>query len=156
MEDTQKQDKLPPIKFTKRVGHLFEHVRDIDNLKEAIKDAAKHKRKRKEVQRVLQDIDGHARELQKMLDDETFIPAPYTMRRINDGIQKKTRDIAIPRFWPDQCIHLVICCPILSHEAVVTTGIFVPEGLSFFHSRCPYLFFIFCRIVPLGKDSKCR
>lgn len=34
MEDTQKQDKLPPIKYTKRVGHLFEHVRDIDNLKE--------------------------------------------------------------------------------------------------------------------------
>lgn len=46
MEDTQKQDKLPPIKYTKRVGHLFEHVRDIDNLKEAIKDAARHKRKR--------------------------------------------------------------------------------------------------------------
>lgn len=36
MEDTQKQGKLPPIKYTKRVGHLFEHVRDIDNLKEAI------------------------------------------------------------------------------------------------------------------------
>ena len=56
----------------------------------------------------------------------------------------------------DQRIHLVICRPILLHKAVVTTGIFVPEGLSFFHSRCPYLFFIFCRIVPLGKDSKCR
>lgn len=95
MEDTQKQDKLPPIKYTKRVGHLFEHVRDIDNLKEAIKDAARHKRKRKEVQKVLEDIDGHALELQKMLDEETFIPAKYTMRRINDGIQKKTRDIAI-------------------------------------------------------------
>ena len=40
-----------------------------------------------------------------MLDEETFIPAKYTMRRINDGIQKKTRDIAIPRFWPDQCVH---------------------------------------------------
>lgn len=53
MEDTQKQDKLPPIKYTKRVGHLFEHVRDLDNLKEAIKDAARHKRKRKEVQKVL-------------------------------------------------------------------------------------------------------
>ena len=57
---------------------------------------------------------------------------------------------------PDQLIHLFVCRPILSHKAVVTTGIFVPEGLSFFHSRCPYLFFIFCRIVPLGKDSKCR
>lgn len=67
MEDTQKQDKLPPIKFTKRVGHLFEHVRDLDNLKEAIKDAARHKRKRKEVQKVLEDIDGHALELQRML-----------------------------------------------------------------------------------------
>lgn len=105
MEDTQKQDKLPPIKYTKRVGHLFEHVRDLDNLKEAIKDAASHKRKRKEVQKVLEDIDGHALELQRMLDEETFIPAKYTMRRINDGIQKKTRDIAIPRFWPDQCVH---------------------------------------------------
>ena len=72
MEDTQKQDKLPPIKYTKRVGHLFEHVRDIDNLKEAIKDAARHKRKRKEVQKVLEDIDGHALELQRMLDEETF------------------------------------------------------------------------------------
>ena len=40
-----------------------------------------------------------------MLDEETFIPAKYTMRRINDGIQKKTRDIAIPRFWPDRCVH---------------------------------------------------
>ena len=84
MEDTQKQDKLPPIKYTKRVGHLFEHVRDIDNLKEAIKDAARHKRKRKEVQKVLDDIDGHALELQRMLDEETFIPAKYTMRRINE------------------------------------------------------------------------
>lgn len=92
MEDTQKQDKLPPIKYTKRVGHLFEHVRDIDNLKEAIKDAARHKRKRKEVQKVLEDIDGHALELQRMLDEETFIPAKYTMRRINDGIQKKTNE----------------------------------------------------------------
>lgn len=67
MEDTQKQDKLPPIKYTKRVGHLFEHVRDIDNLKEAIKDAARHKRKRKEVQKVLEDIDGHALELQNRI-----------------------------------------------------------------------------------------
>ena len=57
---------------------------------------------------------------------------------------------------PDQRVHLLIRRPILSHKAVVTTGIFVPEGLSFFHSRCPYLFFIFCRIVPLGKDSKCH
>jgi len=34
---------------------------------------------------------------------------------------------------PDQCIHLVICCPILSHKAVVPTGIFVPKVLVFLH-----------------------
>ena len=32
--------------------------------------------------------------------------------------------------------------PIPSHKAVVPIGISVPEGLSFFHSRCPYLFFV--------------
>ena len=43
---------------------------------------------------------------------------------------------------PDELIHLVICRPILLHKVVVTSGISVPEGLSFFHSRCPYLFFV--------------
>lgn len=74
MEDTQKQDKLPPIKYTKRVGHLFEHVRDIDNLKEAIKDAARHKRKRKEVQKVLEDIDGATHERLLPETDAVGIP----------------------------------------------------------------------------------
>lgn len=95
MEDTQKQDKLPPIKYTKRVGHLFEHVRDLDNLKEAIKDAARHKRKRKEVQKVLEDIDGHALELQRMLDEETFIPDKTTIRKsIMLRNSRKARTIA--------------------------------------------------------------
>lgn len=95
MEDTQKQDKLPPIKYTKRVGHLFEHVRDLDNLKEAIKDAARHKRKRKEVQKVLEDIDGHALELQRMLDEETFILDKTTIRKsIMLRISWKARTIA--------------------------------------------------------------
>ena len=34
---------------------------------------------------------------------------------------------------PDQLIHLVIRRPILSHKAVVPTGIFVPEILVFLH-----------------------
>ena len=46
------------------------------------------------------------------------------------------------RSRPDQHIHLVIRRPILSHKAVVATGIPVPKILSFFHSRCPYLFFV--------------
>ena len=34
---------------------------------------------------------------------------------------------------PDQCIHLVIRRPILSHKAVIPPGIFVPEILVFLH-----------------------
>ena len=41
MEDTGVK-KLPPIKFTKRIGHIFEHVRDQNNIEAAIIDALKH------------------------------------------------------------------------------------------------------------------
>lgn len=39
----------------------------------------------------------------------------------------------VPHDWLDQLIHLVIRRPILSHKAVVTSGIFVPEILVFLH-----------------------
>ena len=39
----------------------------------------------------------------------------------------------VPHDRPDQLIHLVIRRPILSHKAVVTSGIFVPEILVFSH-----------------------
>lgn len=45
------------------------------------------------------------RKIQEMLVNETFVPAKYTIREIYDGIKKKKRVIAVPRFYPDQCIH---------------------------------------------------
>ena len=38
---------------------------------------------------------------------------------------------------PDQPIHLLIRRPVLSHEAVVPTGILVPEALAFVHGYRP-------------------
>ena len=96
---------LQPIVWTKRVGYLYEHVTDYGNCMEAIKDAARHKKRRQEVQKVLKNLDAYAHQLQKMLIDESWIPSGYTIRPLNDGIQKKRRIIAIPRFWPDQCVH---------------------------------------------------
>lgn len=96
---------MKPIKYTKRIGHLFERVVDIDNLKEAIKNAAKHKMNRPSVQRVINDLDKYAGKLQEMLITESFRPHKYTIREINDGIKKKKRIIAVPRFFPDQCVH---------------------------------------------------
>lgn len=97
--------KLKEIKWTKRIGHLFERVVDLNNIKLAIKRAARRKTRRPSVQRILNDIDGYARKIQVMLLTESFVPKPYAIRRIYDGIKKKKRVIAVPAFYPDQCIH---------------------------------------------------
>ena len=96
---------MKPIKYTKRIGHLFERVTDYENIKSAIRNASKRKTNRPSVQRILKDIDKYALKIQEMLLDENFIPHSYTIREINDGIKQKKRIIAIPRFYPDQCIH---------------------------------------------------
>lgn len=96
---------METIKYTKRIGHLYEKVVDIENIKEAIRNASKRKTNRASVRRILSDIDGYALKLQEMLVTETFVPHQYTIREINDGIKRKKRIIAVPRFYPDQCIH---------------------------------------------------
>lgn len=94
-----------PIKFTKRIGHLFERVVDLDNIKLAIRNAAKRKSDRPSVRRILLNVDKYAKKLQEILITESWVPHAYQIREINDGIKKKKRIIAVPRFFPDQCIH---------------------------------------------------
>ena len=94
-----------PIKFTKRIGHLFERVVDLDNIKLAIRNAAKRKSDRPSVRRILLNVDKYAKKLQEILITESWVPHAYHIREINDGIKKKKRIIAVPRFFPDQCIH---------------------------------------------------
>lgn len=78
-----------PIKFTKRIGHLFERVVDLDNIKLAIRNAAKRKSDRPSVRRILLDVDKYAKKLQEILKTESWIPHAYHIREINDGIKKK-------------------------------------------------------------------
>jgi hypothetical protein len=40
-----------------------------------------------------------------MLLTHSYVPSPYSVRYINDGIKQKRRRLAKPRFWPDQCVH---------------------------------------------------
>ena len=51
------------------------------------------------------DVDKYAQKLQEILIAEDWVPHAYHIREINDGIKKKKRIIAVPRFFPDQCIH---------------------------------------------------
>jgi len=89
----------------KRVGHLYEAIYNLENIKTAILKASLGKRKQMHVARVLNDIDGHAKTLQKILIEQSFKPSPYSTKIIKDGPSQKEREISKPRFFPDQVIH---------------------------------------------------
>lgn len=89
----------------KRIGNIYKNVWNKENCKAAILEAAKNKKRRRNVKRILESLDDYAEELSVMLKNHTYRPSPYTVRWINDGIKQKRRRLAKPRFWPDQCVH---------------------------------------------------
>lgn len=92
----------------KRVGHLYEKVCDIENVKAAILKASKGKRRRADVQRVLSDTPKYAEIIQRLLLTETFEPSDYKTGTVREGSSKKTREIFKPNFFPDQIVHWAI------------------------------------------------
>jgi hypothetical protein len=88
----------------KRIGYLFEKIYDKNNLKLAIKNASKYKRKRADVRKILNNEEKYINKLYDLLKNETYI--------LNQNLNKfqviecgKVRDIIEPRFYPDQIIH---------------------------------------------------
>lgn len=101
----------------KRIEHLYDKIIDINNIKQAIINASKKKRSRKSVQRILENVDFYALEIQNILKDKSYIPSPYVEETIKDGASGKERIIFKPRFYPDQCIHWAIMQIIEPHIA---------------------------------------
>lgn len=89
----------------KRIGHLYEKVTDIENIKKAIINASRKKRDRPSVKRILADLDYFAEDIQRMLVNMTYVPSPYFEQSIIDNSSGKERIIFKPKFYPDQCIH---------------------------------------------------
>lgn len=91
----------------KRIDNLItEETITLEFCKAAILEAAKHKHKRKSVQYILNRLDEKAEELMNMVLNETFEPSPYVYKtKIEYG---KKRDLLIPAFYPDQCIHHIL------------------------------------------------
>ena len=92
----------------KRVGFLFEEIIKIENLELAIKNASRKKKRRRNVQRVLDDIENHALILQDLLVNEKYKSSPYTEEIIRDESNGKERLIKKPKFFPDQCVQWAI------------------------------------------------
>lgn len=92
----------------KRTGYLFEKIVDIENIKDAIKNACKKKKNREPVKRILKDVDGYAIKIQQMILSEKYQSSPYYVDEIIDNSSCKVRVIYKPKFYPDQIVHWAV------------------------------------------------
>lgn len=88
----------------KRIGFIYEKICDIDNIKKAIKNASKGKKKRKYVANVNRKIGTYATIIQGILLSKTYIPGIYNKSTIIDKNSNKERIIYKSKFYPDQII----------------------------------------------------
>lgn len=97
-------------------NNLFEKITDIENIKLAIPEAAKKKRKKLAVRRALKNLDLVAEATAQKLKNGTWRPkAIHDVRQINDGIALKKRNIVCPEFVREQIVHhaiLRVCGPL--------------------------------------------
>lgn len=92
----------------KRHGYLYEKIKDKENLRQAILRAAKNKKDRSEVQKVLRNIPLHVNLLHEILTTKNYQPGRLTEKIIREGAQQKERHVTKIQFFPDQVIHWAI------------------------------------------------
>ncbi len=97
------------------------NMEDRELIRLAIKQAARNKKNRAEVQRVLSDIEGHTEIILRMIREEKFTPTPYRVFEVVDGISGKRRAVSCPAFFPDQILHWV---SILASEEIFMRGMY--------------------------------
>lgn len=105
----------------KRVGHIYEKVCDLDNIKLAMLKASLGKRARPHVKAILDHQDRYAEEIRQMLLSKSYVPSPYTIKTIKDGPSQKERTIYKPRYWPDQIVHWAL---MLQLHGVIKRGMY--------------------------------
>lgn len=92
----------------KRIGNVRDAIVSEENCRMAIKDAARKKRHRPDVRRILDNLDDYAYELSSLLANLSYEPGPYRPKRIVDPPSGKVRNVLIPAFWPDLCVQHAI------------------------------------------------
>lgn len=89
-----------------RHGNIYEKICEIDNLREAHRNARKDKLFYKEVQMVDSNPDFYLGQIQEMLINETYEVSEYSFSIIND--KGKKRDLAKLPYFPDRIIQWAI------------------------------------------------
>ena len=79
----------------KRKGNFYQDICNKENIKKAIIEAAKGKKDRNNVARIIENIDYYVDILYKMLLSKRIKLSPYKKMTIHDGARKKERIIFI-------------------------------------------------------------
>ena len=87
----------------KRYGNIYERVTNLTNIEMAFYESLNNskKRKRKDIQYKLENIDVFAKKIQ----NNFHISGKYTTKIMNDRNTGKVRELLVPRYFPDQIIH---------------------------------------------------
>lgn len=93
----------------KRIGFLYEKICSTENIRLAVKNACKHKRKKRAARWVLRNCDYCVAEVQRILVTESFTPSQNIFKTIYDQSCQKERQLEIPKFFPDRIIHWAVC-----------------------------------------------
>lgn len=89
----------------KRKGNFYMDICNKGNIRKAIIEAAKGKKNRDNVTKIMNNLDQYVDILYNMLASKNIQLSPYKKMKIYDGANKKERTIFKPAFFPDQCIH---------------------------------------------------
>ena len=90
----------------KRYGNLYKKIIDLDNIREAHKQARKGKRHYREVKMVDSDPDYYLGQIHEMLVNQTYEVGKYEVKHITD--RGKEREIHKLPYYPDRIIQWAI------------------------------------------------
>lgn len=103
LADKQGSDIMP-----KRIGFLYEKMLDKTFIRNTIIKASKHKHGRRDVRKVLYNLDFYTERLYDILKTESFVPAMPHEHDIYDVSSQKWRTIKVVPFFPDSIIHWIL------------------------------------------------
>lgn len=105
----------------KRVGHLYEKMCDKDQIRLAIKNGSKKKKKRRDVRQVLNNPEKYVEKVYSLLINGTYVPTIPKVRHIKDNSSGKDRDITTVPFYPDGIMHQLI---VMAMEGIIMRGMY--------------------------------
>lgn len=102
-------------------NNLYEPMLQDDYIKQKFIEASKKKKRRNDVQEVLNNLDNETQILKTMLSEEMFIPDYHEQSIINESSNKKTRRILKPHYKYEQVVHH---CTIGQFRPIVMNGLY--------------------------------